>query len=232
VRFNIKQEVGINMKIRTRNKILAYCVAITLTAPALGYAADQSSQQSPQQGQQQAPVQYNQSSTLGGSQGLAMQPGQKQVLFKASRLVGQNVSSPQGQNLGKLSEIVFGPSQGIFAVIERQDQWHAVPWDLVTAVTDNSVVINTTSTAMSSSPQLKKDQNFASFNDPQFTKQLFSYYGLQQQQGMGSPGASTQQSGTQGQTSSSQGQSVSQGGQTGSSGQSDSQSQEKEDSDE
>jgi sporulation protein YlmC with PRC-barrel domain len=201
----------------------------------LAYSQDQTSQQQEQQGQslqqqgqqgeqgasssqQKAPVKFEKSTTLGGQQGLAMDPGQQQVMFIASELIGKNVSSPQGQNLGKLSEIIFSPQHGTFGVLDLGNQRQtAVPWQLVTAVTPQSIVVNTTQSALNNSPVLRGDRNFASFNDPQFTKQLFSYYKVQPQ-GMGSGGQS--QSG-QGQSQGSESQSSqSSGSQSGQSSQS------------
>lgn len=62
-----------------------FCATVSLMS-GVGYAQGQSSQQqqSSSGSEQKAPVEFNKKSTLGGQRGLAMQPGQKQVLFVAT----------------------------------------------------------------------------------------------------------------------------------------------------
>lgn len=111
-------------------------------------------------------------------QGLALQPGQAQVMFRASQLIGLEASSPQGQVLGKVAEIVFHPQIGIFGVIDMPNgRIVPVPWALLSAVTAHGLVFNTTAQAMNAAPSITGGE-WADFNSPAFTHTILAYYGV------------------------------------------------------
>lgn len=56
--------------------------------------------------------------------------------------------------------------------------------------------MNTTQSALNSAPTLKGENDFQNFNDPKFTQQLFSYFKVEKQGGLGSSGAASQGSGS------------------------------------
>lgn len=102
--------------------------------------------------------------------------GQSQIFFRADKLVGQSAQTTVGQNLGKISEIVFNTEKGIYGIVKTdKDRLVAVPWTLVTAVTDKAVVFNTSPQALASAPSFT-DKQWSKLNDPQFTQQLRSHF--------------------------------------------------------
>lgn len=105
--------------------------------------------------------------------------GQSQIFFRADKLVGQSAQTTVGQNLGKITEIVFNTEKGVYGVIKTEkDRLVAVPWTLVTAVTDKAVVFNTSPQDVASAPTFT-DKQWGKLNDPQFTQQLRSHFKVQ-----------------------------------------------------
>jgi hypothetical protein len=120
-------------------------------------------------------------------------PGHQQVFFRADQLIGRSAQTPVGQNLGDLKEIVFHPEKGIYGVVQTEnDRLAALPWSLVTAVTDKAVVFNTSSQELANAPTFT-DKQWSNLNDSQFTQQIDSHFehamGGSSEQGASSSGA-------------------------------------------
>jgi sporulation protein YlmC with PRC-barrel domain len=117
--------------------------------------------------------------------------GEHQALFRAKNLIGRQVQTTQGENLGRLTEIVFHPEVGIFAVVELDSKRLApLPWAMVERLTGEQVVVSGTSKALLQGAPLIEDQQWDRLNDPAFTQKIYTYHGLEAQAGVGSPGKS------------------------------------------
>lgn len=142
-------------------------------------AAGRSEDQNPGRGPEAA------SAREGGSQ-------KQQVFFRAEPLLGRAVYTTQDQELGDLNEIVFHPQIGIFAVVDSgNDRLVPVPWTLVTAVTEDSIVLNTTSQAFQAAPGFE-DGQWSTFNRPQFTQSIRSHFARGLSQGENAQGGSSE----------------------------------------
>jgi sporulation protein YlmC with PRC-barrel domain len=133
------------------------------------------------------------SQASGSEQSMSHRPSTlttSQVLFRANKLIGRDVSTPQGHKVGKLEEIVFHPKVGVFGLVTLQnDRMAPIPWTLVTAVTPDALVINTTMESINSGPTIN-DEEWTSFNSPQFTQRITSHYRQSQSQDTAQGGAS------------------------------------------
>jgi hypothetical protein len=107
---------------------------------------------------------------------IPLQPGQEQVFFRADKLIGRSAQSPVGHNLGDIKEIVFNPEKGIYGIVQtKNDRLAALPWSLVTAVTEKAVVFNTSPQEMAGAPTFT-EQQYANLNDPQFTRKIDNHF--------------------------------------------------------
>jgi sporulation protein YlmC with PRC-barrel domain len=121
--------------------------------------------------------------------------GDQQVLFRAKELIGRQVQTTEGEDLGKLTEIVFHPEGGTFAILEiERDRLAPLPWTMVQRLTGRNIVVSGTSKLLLRGAPMITDDQWAMFNDPTFTQRIYTYHGLQPQEAMGGPGASQQHS--------------------------------------
>lgn len=166
---------------RFSSKLGTVCLAFTVVA-STALAQSQSSSASSQQ-----------------KSSLPLQAGQEQIFFKASDLIGRSAQTPTGQNLGDLSEIVFHPEKGIFGVVKTEnDRLAALPWSMVTAVTDKAVVFKTSSQELAGAPTFT-EKEWSRLNSPEFTQRIRTHF---KQEAMGGSSDQSQSSSSSGASSS------------------------------
>jgi hypothetical protein len=123
--------------------------------------------------------------------GTAQSPGQAQQFFRASKLVGKQAKSAQGEDIGKVGDIVFNPQTGeTFVLVDLGRKGMApVPWQLINAGAEQnkSVVVNLPKGVLNSAPTVT-EQHWGDFNDPKFTQRIDAYYGVTPT-AVGAPGA-------------------------------------------
>ena len=152
---------------------------------------------------------WNQSSSQ--RYGMSQQSGR---FCDSKSLLGQEVTTSQGQEIGTIKDIVFNPQNGeVFAVIGIGSGQNA----LVPAQTLNvsgsrgnmQVTANTTKENLQSGPTVQNNQWLQALNTPGFTRRIYSHFNTQSS-GMGGSSSSSLSGGSSGSNStgsSSQGQS-------------------------
>jgi sporulation protein YlmC with PRC-barrel domain len=116
-------------------------------------------------------------------------PEESQVLFRAKELIGRQVQTTEGEDLGALEEIVFHPDVGIFAVVKLENNRLApLPWAMVQRLSQQNLVVSGTSRTMLTGAPTITDQQWDLFNDPEFTQKLYTHHGLKSDEAMGAPG--------------------------------------------
>jgi hypothetical protein len=145
----------------------------------------QAGQQRPGQQLGQQPGQQQQRQ-LGGQQQAGLdhqQHGQMSQSHRASKLIGRDVKSSDGQEIGELKDVTFNQQGQIFALVELDDDRMAVlPWQKIDAKSaageDEDLKVNTTKESITRGPTITEEA-FANLNNPQFTRQVYSHYQVQ-----------------------------------------------------
>jgi hypothetical protein len=97
--------------------------------------------------------------------------------------MGKEVKSAQGEDVGKIKDIVFKPQTGEMFVLVGlgRNRLAPVPWQLLNigpTQNEKTVVVSLTKEVVNSAPSVTEEQ-WASFNDPRFTSRIYSYFGVQ-----------------------------------------------------
>jgi sporulation protein YlmC with PRC-barrel domain len=114
-------------------------------------------------------------------------------IFGAKDLLGSQVKNPQGENLGKIEDIVIDTDIGqvAYAVLSfggflgLGDKLFAIPWEalslepakgLLTSNQAQVFILNVDKEQLSNAPSFERD-NYIEMTDPSFGPSVFSYYG-------------------------------------------------------
>jgi sporulation protein YlmC with PRC-barrel domain len=103
---------------------------------------------------------------------------QNQKTFRASQLIGKTAKDSQGQDVGKLNDIVINPQNNeIFGVVDLGDNRYApVPWQLFQVTRDNSgsqqLSLSSTKDNLKAAPTVSKDQ-FSNLSQSSFTERIY-----------------------------------------------------------
>jgi len=127
--------------------------------------------------------------------------------IRASKLIGINVSSKDGDNFGQVQDLVIDPKTGKiqFALVGQGfmaglgHQLVPVPWQAVNVRSEREFALNVDKKKLESAPTWTQSQ----MEQPDYTVRIYRFYELEPQSDVGGPGASEEQSG-QGQGSSSE----------------------------
>lgn len=105
--------------------------------------------------------------------------------LSASSLIGDGVVNPQGEDLGKVDEIMIDINSGRVAyvvlsvggVLGMGDKLFAIPWDAVTIDTDRQVfVLNVAKQTLEKAPGFDKS-NWPQTSDAEWLTGIYEYYG-------------------------------------------------------
>jgi sporulation protein YlmC with PRC-barrel domain len=126
--------------------------------------------------------------------------------IRASKLIGVNVSSKDGDNFGQVQDLVIDPKTGQiqFALVGQGfmagagHQMIPVPWEAVNVRSEREFALNIDKKKLESAPAWNQSE----MEQPDYTVRIYRFYELEPQTGLGGPGQSGTQSG-QGQGSSS-----------------------------
>lgn len=108
-------------------------------------------------------------------------------IVRASTFIGRKMANPQGQELGKLADLIFDPVTGriVYAVLERggflgfDQELFAVPWTLVQQTLDgNDLAIALAREKLDAAPRLD-DANWPAMADRQWALAVHTYYGVE-----------------------------------------------------
>jgi sporulation protein YlmC with PRC-barrel domain len=124
----------------------------------------------------------------------SMQPGTAGVIpqiqppiREASKVVGMEVKNPQGQNLGKINDIVVNSYSGqiAYAILEADtgflgvgDRMFAIPWQSFSqSATGNELVLDIDKERLASAPYFNRG-SWPDFSDRQWETDVYRYYGV------------------------------------------------------
>lgn len=105
--------------------------------------------------------------------------------LSASSLIGDGVVNPQGEDLGKVEEIMIDINSGRVAYVVLSfggflglgDKLFAIPWDAVTIDTDRKVfVLNVDKQTLEKAPGFDKN-NWPQTSDTDWLIGVYEYYG-------------------------------------------------------
>lgn len=111
------------------------------------------------------------------------------VVLSADTISGDAVVNAQGDDLGKIEDIMIEVSNGkvSYAVLSfggflgMGDKLFAVPWGALRLDADNHrFILNVPKEKLESAPGFDKD-NWPNFADPQFGESIYGHYGMRYQ---------------------------------------------------
>jgi len=102
--------------------------------------------------------------------------------IRLSKLIGAEVKSNNGENLGRLEDVVIDPQTGkpTFAVIGKGgilrlgEKRLPVPWQALTIDSQKRVTLNMDKTKMDSAPTI--DSDYANLDNPDFVVVVYRFY--------------------------------------------------------
>lgn len=106
-------------------------------------------------------------------------------VLSAGTLIGDNVRNYEGEDLGKLEEIMIDLDEGrvAYAVLSfggflgMGNKLFAIPWEALTVDTENEeIVLNVQKEVLENAPGFDKD-NWPKTTDRQWLVEVYSYYG-------------------------------------------------------
>jgi sporulation protein YlmC with PRC-barrel domain len=113
-------------------------------------------------------------------------PGRKyRRVLSASTLAGDSVKNTDGDDLGKVDEIMIDVPSGRVAyavlsfggILRMGNKLFAVPWDVLTVDEDQKCfILNLDRATLESAPGFDKD-NWPDMTDPAWGTQIYSHYG-------------------------------------------------------
>jgi sporulation protein YlmC with PRC-barrel domain len=108
-------------------------------------------------------------------------------LPRASKLIGTDVENGQGEDLGKIEDVVLDPQDGrvAYAVLSfggflgLGEKYFAVPWSALTAKAgeDDTLILNVDKEKLQNAPGFNKS-NWPNMADRTWGKEIHSYYGV------------------------------------------------------
>ncbi len=107
--------------------------------------------------------------------------------LSATTLIGDGVVNPQGEDLGKVEEIMLDISSGrvAYAVLSFGgflgigDKLFAIPWEAMTLDTNRHVfVLNVDKETLQKAPGFDK-KNWPQFDDTDWMTSIYEYYGYE-----------------------------------------------------
>ncbi len=127
---------------------------------------------------------------------------QSQSDLRASKAIGAEVKSTQGEKLGKIEEFIINPTSGRvdFAVLDWNNKLVPVPWSLLTfsstggrtgflspTSSQYSFTSKVDTTKLQNAPTIDKSR-WNDISQPGWSQRIYSYYGVSPE-GMGAPGS-------------------------------------------
>jgi sporulation protein YlmC with PRC-barrel domain len=113
-------------------------------------------------------------------------PGRKyRRVLSASTLAGDSVKNTEGDDLGKVDEIMIDVPSGRVAyavlsfggILRMGNKLFAVPWDVLTVDEDQKCfILNIDRARLENAPGFDKD-NWPDMTDPAWGNQIYSHYG-------------------------------------------------------
>ncbi len=116
--------------------------------------------------------------------------------YRLSELTGAKVTSAAGENLGDINDFVVdqrGHIQG-FAVIGMGgflgigEKLTPVPWNMLAGSGEKRFALNADKAKLQAAPTVDRS-SWSQFDNPQFTSQIYSYYGVQMPEAVGGTGS-------------------------------------------
>ena len=102
----------------------------------------------------------------------------------SSKIIGASVQDQQGQNLGKIEDLILFPGNGRIEfgllkldVTDHQGHLTAVPWQLFRMKEGNVYTLNTERDKLLSA-KMWDNTSSIDFSDPSFGKNMYTHYGL------------------------------------------------------
>ncbi len=131
-------------------------------------------------------------------------PGAKQSSnppgISVSKLKGTDVKSNDGQNLGKLEDVIIDPQTGkvTYAVVGKGgvlslgEKRVPIPWQAVSIDQQKHLTVKVDQKKMQSAPTVSSDQNYAALDNPDFVVIIDEFYQVPPE-AMGAPGQDSDQ---------------------------------------
>lgn len=108
-------------------------------------------------------------------------------LLSASTISGDDVKNAQGEDLGKIKDLMLNTESGDieYAVLafggflNLGDKFFAIPWEALTLDTEEECfILNVDKEKLEDAPGFDKD-HWPNMADPQFREKIYSHYGLE-----------------------------------------------------
>ncbi len=135
---------------------------------------------------------------------------------RASKLIGANLQTAQGEDLGEIRDLAVNPKTGKidFAIVGVSDgsgteALAPIPWQAVQLHSEKSFVASIDKNKLKSAPTISQQQ-WDQLMQPDYIVQIYRFYGVEPQasggtgEGLGGAGAGSQQQDQQGSSGSSQ----------------------------
>lgn len=100
---------------------------------------------------------------------------------RASTLIDKSVKNPQGEDLGKINDIVLDSATGrvAYVVLESDDKLFAIPWrSFAPSATGPELVLNIDKQKLKNAPGFSKN-SWPDMANPQWGTEVHRYYGQQ-----------------------------------------------------
>jgi sporulation protein YlmC with PRC-barrel domain len=128
-------------------------------------------------------------------EGQAAAPGQMMQAVRASQLIGANVQSATGDNIGDINDLVLDPQSGqvTFAVLGIGgflgigERLTPVPWQAVEIRGERNFVLNIERQKLEAAPSIQRGQ-WNELQRQDYIERLYTYYGIEQPTAVGRPG--------------------------------------------
>jgi sporulation protein YlmC with PRC-barrel domain len=128
-------------------------------------------------------------------EGHAVHPGQRLQSVRASQLIGANLESTTGDNLGDINDLVLDPQTGQiqFAVLGIGgflgigERLTPVPWQAIDVRGERSFVLNVDRQKLEAAPSIQRGQ-WNELQQPGYVERLYTYYGMETPTAVGRPG--------------------------------------------
>lgn len=119
--------------------------------------------------------------------------------IRATKLIGSNVTSKDGDNLGQVKDFVLDPMTGKikFALVGQGfmagvgEKLLPVPWQAVSVHSEREFALNVDKQKLQSAPGWSQSE----MEQPDYIIRIYRFYELEPQSDIGGPGESTSESG-------------------------------------
>ena len=128
------------------------------------------------------------SSAFAQQQGTSSTEGIQADIFRASKLIGADVENPQGEDLGKIEDVVIDPQDGsvAYAVLSfggflgLGEKYYAIPWNALhpKAGEADEFVLNVDKERLQNAEGFDKN-NWPNMADRRWGQEVHAYYGSQ-----------------------------------------------------